>query len=65
MGVNLFVVSIATDEREEDIEKLYCYLIGETDLRDAEFRFTFARHLLPEKRTGKFKFFTNHMQREV
>ena len=65
MGVNLFVVSIATDEREEDIERLFCYLIGETDLRDAEFRFVFDKYLLPEMRTGKFKFFINHMQGEV
>lgn len=65
MGVNLFVVSIATDEREEDIGRLFCYLIRGTALRDAEFRFVFDRYLLPEKRTGKFKFFINYMRGQV
>ncbi len=55
-----FVVSIATDEKEEMLEGLFRDLIGETELKDASFRFVFAKYLLPEERTGKFQFFTNY-----
>lgn len=61
LGIDEFVVSIATDEREEEVETLFRDLIGETELRGGTFRFAFAKYLLPEERTGKFQFFTNYL----
>lgn len=61
LGIDEFVVSIATDEREEEVETLFRDLIGETELRGGTFRFAFAKYLLPEQRTGKFQFFTNYL----
>lgn len=61
LGIDEFVVSIATDEREEEVETLFLDLIGETDLKGGAFRFVFAKYLLPEQRTGKFQFFTNYL----
>lgn len=60
-GINDFVVSIATDEREGEVETLFRDLIGETELKGAVFRFVFAKYLLPEERTGKFQFFSNYL----
>lgn len=65
LGINEFVVSIATDEREEEMETLFRDFIRETELKDATFRFAFARYLLPEERTGKFQFFTNHVAHSI
>ena len=61
LGIDECVVSIATDEREEEVEVLFLNLIGETELRGGTFRFAFAKYLLPEQRTGKFQFFTNYL----
>lgn len=61
LGINEFVVSVATDEREEVVETLFRDLIGETELKGAAFQFVFAKYLLPEERTGKFQFFSNYL----
>ncbi len=61
LGIDEFVVSIATDEREEEVEVLFRDLIGETELRGGTFRFAFAKYLLPAQRTGKFQFFSNYL----
>lgn len=55
--IDVFVVSVATDEEQEKIESLFRQSIKTTRLSHATFQFRYYRYLLPEKQTGKLKFF--------
>lgn len=59
--IDQFTVSIVTDERSENVERYFRHYIEETKLCDAKFKFRYCSYMLPEKETGKFKFFICNM----
>lgn len=61
-SVDSFVVSIATDESYEIIKKWFVHFIGETKIAKCTYSFQFYDYMLPDIRTGKFKFFICDMQ---
>lgn len=62
--IDVFVVSVATDEKREKIESLFCKSIKTSKLSYATFQFRYYRYLLPEKRTGKLKFFICNIEKD-
>lgn len=56
-GNREFVVSIATDEEKEIVEKQFTYYVSSTKLAGCKYCFQFFDYILPDLKTGKLKFF--------
>lgn len=57
-----FVIHVVTDEREEEIQRVFYNTLENEYLKRCQYTFIFHDKLLPEKKTGKLKLFTNHMK---
>lgn len=57
-----FRVHVVTDEKEEDIKRVFYQSIQAPYLKECSFQFCFHKQLLPEEATGKLRMFRSMIQ---